>query len=115
VDHADHFRTGIELFNEGHYWHAHEAWEDIWKVEDDAQSRLFYKGIIQTAAALVHWQRGNSRGLTLNWRKARAKLQQLPPRFNGLDLELLIKAMDMFETARGEELQPPQLVLGASR
>jgi predicted metal-dependent hydrolase len=113
VDHAEQFRAGIQLFNEGHYWHAHEAWEDVWKAEDDAQSRLFYKGIIQTAAALVHWQRGNPRGLTLNWRKARAKLQQLPPRFNDLDLENLIKAMDMFETGRGEELQPPQLVLGA--
>ncbi|CAA9287682.1 MAG: hypothetical protein AVDCRST_MAG93-3666 [uncultured Chloroflexia bacterium] len=112
MDHAEHFGAGIQLFNEGHYWHAHEAWEDAWKAQEDPQSRLFYKGIIQTAAALVHWQRGNPRGLTLNWRKARVKLQQLPPRFNDLDLENLINAMDMFETVRGEELQPPHLVLG---
>ncbi|TGQ49534.1 DUF309 domain-containing protein, partial [Mesorhizobium sp. M1C.F.Ca.ET.210.01.1.1] len=24
------FRWGIDLFNHGYYWEAHEAWEPLW-------------------------------------------------------------------------------------
>jgi uncharacterized protein len=111
VEYGEHFRLGVRLFNERSYWHAHEAWEDAWKVEADERTRLFYKGIIQTAAALVHWQRGNGRGLTLNWRKARRKLVTLPSPFHGFDLGALIAAMDRFEAAGGAGLEPPMLVI----
>lgn len=114
MEHSRQFLLGVELFNDRSYWHAHEAWEDAWKAAPDNSARLFYKGIIQTAAALVHWQRGNPRGLTLNWRKARDKLHRLPPHFHDLDLDTLIVAMDRFEAARGEGLEPPRLVLDSS-
>ncbi len=103
------YLAGIDLFNEGHFWHAHEEWEDVWKRESDPVLRLFYKGIIQTAAALVHWQRGNPRGLHLNWRKARPKLLDLPAHVLGLDIHDLIACMDRFETAEGVGLAPPRL------
>jgi predicted metal-dependent hydrolase len=96
------YLKGIQLFNDSHFWHAHEAWEEAWLAEADPQVRLFYKGIIQTAAALVHWQKGNPRGLHLNWAKARAKLVQLPPEVKGLPLTPLIEYMDRFEAAEGE-------------
>ena len=105
------YLAGIELFNQGHFWHAHEEWEDAWKAEEDPNLRLFYKGLIQTAAALVHWQRGNLRGLQLNWRKARPKLVNLPPEVLGLDIPRLIGAMDRFEDARGDGLPTPRLEL----
>jgi hypothetical protein len=108
---SSEYRVGIELFNQGHFWHAHEAWEDAWKAATDPQIRLFYKGIIQTAAALVHWQKGNPKGLHLNWAKARAKLMQLPSAFMGLDLHQLISSMDQFEQVEGIGLAPPQLIL----
>jgi uncharacterized protein len=104
------YLEGVRLFNEGHYWHAHEAWEEVWKVEVDPSVLLFYKGIIQTAAALVHWQRGNPRGLDLNWAKARAKLVVLPPLMLGLDLRQLVDEMDRFAASAGAEHTPPQLV-----
>ena len=91
------YLAGIELFNQGRFWHAHEEWEDAWKAEEDPSLRLFYKGIIQTAAALVHWQRGNPRGLQLNWRKARPKLGHLAAEVLGLNIQHLIAAMDRFE------------------
>lgn len=107
----DQYLEGIRLFNASHFWHAHEAWEDVWKAEHDPTIRLFYKGIIQTAAALVHWQRGNPRGLHLNWGKARPKLACLPDTMLGLDLRGLIDVMDRFERAEGAGLQPPELQL----
>ncbi len=103
------YLNGIKLFNDAHYWHAHEAWEEAWLAEPDPQLKLFYKGIIQTAAALVHWQKGNPRGLHLNWAKARAKLAQLPPTVLGLTLAPLIDEMDRFEAEEGTNLEPPIL------
>ncbi len=107
------YLAGLDLFNAEQFWHAHEEWETAWLAADDPQVRLFFKGIIQTAAALVHWQRGNPKGLHLNWHKARTKLMQLPPHLMGLDLHTLIAFMDRFEQAEGVGLAPPRLVLQA--
>ncbi|WP_298815696.1 DUF309 domain-containing protein [Chloroflexus sp.] len=57
----DHFVAGIQLFNAGAYWHAHEQWEDCWRVSQGTDAE-FFKALIQTAAALVKWQQGNRRG-----------------------------------------------------
>jgi uncharacterized protein len=103
------YLAGIELFNNGKFWHAHEEWEEAWRATADHQTRLFYKGIIQTTAALVHWQKGNPRGLRLNWAKARSKLTQLPSPFMGLALADLIRYMDRFVESQGHDLEPPQL------
>lgn len=107
------YLAGLELFNSGAFWHAHEAWEESWKAEHSATLRLFYKGIIQTTAALVHWQRGNPRGLHLNWTKARAKLVQLPDEVLGLDIPSLVSFMDQFVAVDGAGLDPPRLELRA--
>ena len=103
------YLEGIRLFNAGHYWHAHEQWEECWlqSAEPDA---TFYKGIIQAAAALVHWQKGNPRGLELNWNKSRPKLASLPPYYMGIDIAELIVAMDAFVGAAPAQTQAgPQL------
>ena len=113
MSYSSHYLAGLELFNSGRFWHAHEEWEDAWKATADPEIRLFYKGIIQTAAALVHWQKGNPKGLHLNWAKARSKLIELPPALMGLDLHALVVSMDRFEQAEGVDLTPPQLLLQA--
>ncbi len=113
VNYSHEYLAGLDLFNAQHFWYAHEEWETAWLATDDPQVRLFFKGIIQTAAALVHWQRGNPKGLHLNWHKARAKLTQLPPHLMGLDLHALITFMDRFEQAEGAGLVPPRLILQA--
>lgn len=104
---ADPYREGIRLFEQSKYWHAHEEWEACWRAAAEPE-RTFYQGIIQTAAALVHWQRGNPRGLRLNWAKARPKLLALPPQMLGLDLRALIADMDRFVIA-GASGAPPRL------
>jgi uncharacterized protein len=105
------YLAGIELFNDGRFWDAHEQWEEAWLAADDPQTKLFYKGIIQTAAALVHWQKGNPKGLHLNWAKARSKLTQLPPDVMGLGLRQLIAYMDYFDKVEGVGPEPPRLIL----
>jgi uncharacterized protein len=107
--HPDLLIEGVRLFNSGHYWHAHEQWEQLWlhALEPDA---TLYKGIIQTAAALVHWQRGNPRGLRRNWAKARPKLVAIHALQRRLQIAPLIAAMDQFVTAEGRG-DPPRIRL----
>lgn len=87
------YLAGIRLFNEQHYWHAHEQWEYCWLAADEPDA-TFFKAIIQAAAALVKWQQGNLQGLALNWAKSRSRLATLPPVLHGLDLVALRTAMD---------------------
>ncbi len=109
MNYPQEYLAGVDLFNAGHFWHAHEEWEAAWLAEEEPMVRLFYKGIIQTAAALVHWQRGNPRGLHLNWAKARPKLLQQPGEVLGLRVDDLLAAMDRFEAVEGAGLSPPTL------
>jgi predicted metal-dependent hydrolase len=102
------FEEGIRLFNDGAFWHAHEQWEVCWRASVEPEA-TFYKGIIQTAAALVHWQRGNLRGLRRNWFKARPKLVALPAAMHGIDLRALIATMDGFVLADGRHGAVPRL------
>src|SRR5215207_6434187 len=105
---ADHYQAGIRLFNAGEFWHAHEEWEICWRSATEPDG-LFYKGIIQAAAALVHWKKGNLRGLRRNWEKSRPKLAALPPEMAGLDLQALIADMDRFVATNGDSAAVPQL------
>ncbi len=90
---SDPFLAGIQLFNAGEYWHAHEQWEICWR-EVEGMDADFYKALIQTAAALVKWRQGNLRGLWLNWMKAKRRLVQLPAVSHGVDLAALAVAME---------------------
>jgi hypothetical protein len=55
------FHRGVALFNGVRYWHAHEAWETLWRAAPD-EERDFYQGLIMVAAGLLHLQRRNLRG-----------------------------------------------------
>ncbi|MEW6734821.1 MAG: DUF309 domain-containing protein [Acidobacteriota bacterium] len=85
-DYPQEYLHGIELFNNGKYYEAHEAWEDIWRISEGAE-KLFYQGLIQAAAALLHYDRNNLRGTNLCINNSLAKLESLPKVFMSLDLE----------------------------
>jgi len=52
---------GVDLFNHGFWWEAHEQWERPWRCGDLLQ-RPFLQGLIQLAASLLKWRVGNARG-----------------------------------------------------
>lgn len=106
-DYLADFAAGAQLFDAGDYWEAHERWEQCWRVASEPDA-TFYKGIIQAAAALVHWQRGNQRGLWRNWIKARPRLVALTPVMHGIALHALIADMDQFVQHQGAG-NPPRL------
>ncbi len=45
------FARGMQLHNEGSYYDAHEAWEELWIDETDDELRLFLQGLIQVTSA----------------------------------------------------------------
>lgn len=65
---------GIELFNEGKFFEAHEELEIAWK-EETGSIRDLYRGILQVAVTYLHITRGNYDGAvkvygrSLKWTK----------------------------------------------
>src|SRR5688572_7794939 len=78
-------RLGIELYNTGHYWNAHEAWEEVW-LEAPNELRAFYQGLIQVTAAFVHVTRNEYPGAVRLLEAGIAKLEGYGERFLGVEL-----------------------------
>lgn len=58
------FRRGLDLFNRGHFFDAHEVLEDIWRALPRdriarRRFRLHVQGLIQLAVAFHHESTGN--------------------------------------------------------
>ena len=88
-----HLAKGVALFNEGKYWHAHEAWEKIWQKHAE-DGRVFFQGLIQLAAAFHQCRRHIFRGFAVHLRQAREKLILFPGNFLGVNVSSLIDAID---------------------
>ncbi|MBI3586637.1 MAG: DUF309 domain-containing protein [Ignavibacteriales bacterium] len=110
------YLEGIGLFNAHQFWEAHEAWEEVWKHREE-ESRIFFQGIIQAAAAyhlvLVKRRYGGARN---NFAKSLTKLDLFPKQFLGMDVaalrEILTKAKKNVESLGAERLQefPAELI-----
>jgi uncharacterized protein len=89
------FQQGIDLFNEGRFFESHEAWEQAW-LRSSGEEKLFYQGLIQAAAAILHAQRGNPDGIRSLWSKAIDKLDPLPANYMGIALDELRRSLQEF-------------------
>jgi len=100
------FEDGVRLFNDREFWHAHEAWEELWLEEDDDDLVLFYQGLIQLAAAYHHMKRGTFPGAVRLFEAALQKLERFPRGFHDLDRENVVKSAQVHRqrAERGEFL-----------
>jgi len=83
------FERGVALFNGVRYWHAHEAWETLWRAAPD-EDRDFYQGLIQLAAGLLHLQRRNMRGARNKIGEGLARLRAYQPSHRGIFINELV-------------------------
>lgn len=92
------YLRGIDHFNRGEYFEAHEVWEDLWiEVNDDRKG--FYHGLIQAAVALHHAMRGNFAGAQSLYARMRNNLDMFRPYYESLDVDRFLAAMHRsFET-----------------
>lgn len=104
---------GVDLFNGGRYWDAHEVWERAWIPDRRGADSGFYKGLIQVAAGCLHYTRRNRRGAVNKWRTGADYLRPYLPLHRGVRLAPLVEAVDGFlEAMRGEawpELELPRI------
>jgi uncharacterized protein len=89
---------GLDLFNHGYYWEAHEVWEGLWHASGrTGVAGFFFQGLIKLAAAGVKAREGRPEGIRRHARRAgelfREVAGRLPPGevcFFGLSLPQLI-------------------------
>ena len=85
------FQEGLELFNAGEWYAAHDFFEELWHETADPERRSL-QGILQVAVAQLHLQRGNRRGATILFGEALGRLKRQGTPDLGLDLESLCRA-----------------------
>jgi predicted metal-dependent hydrolase len=98
------YLAGIQFFNAGDYFEAHEVWEELWH-ETAGPQRRFFQGLIQTAVGLLHFCNGNLRGAVSLYRSSQDYLKPYHPHYLGIDVaDLSAQVTACF----AELLAPPQ-------
>ena len=92
AEHDPRYLAGIEHFNIGEFFEAHDAWEELW-MEYHGKDRDFFKGLIQSAVCLHHFGNGNIRGAKKLYHGCVSYLEKFKPLHRGLDLEKFIAEM----------------------
>jgi predicted metal-dependent hydrolase len=69
------FLLGVEAYQAGRYFEAHERWEEPWLVEQDLPRKRLLQGLIQIAAAMHKLQReGGAQAASRLLARAQARL-----------------------------------------
>lgn len=93
---------GIDLFNHGYYWEAHEVWESLWhSVPRVSETAAFLKGLIKLAAAGVKMREGRPEGIRRHARRAAELFRSIGIvpglRRGGLEMDELIRLAQHIE------------------
>jgi hypothetical protein len=111
---------GVDLYNHGYLWEAHEAWESLWHVaKADRDQADCLQGLIQCAAACLKIPMEQPAGLARLTELGTAKLERVAraqpdgARFMGLDLAAFARAMRAFAAGAPPSIDArPRLELG---
>lgn len=90
---SEDYLYGIDLYNHGYWWEAHEAWEGLWQQTDKRGTQgHFLQGLIQLSAAHLKRHMGQDEGMRRlleraceHLQAAQAALPPAPP-FMGVDI-----------------------------
>lgn len=96
---------GVDLYDHGYLWEAHEAWEGLWHVSKrERLQALFLQGLIQCAAAWLKIAMQQPRGLERLAALALEKLDEVARAggspYMGLDLVRFNAAVRAFAASR---------------
>jgi CheY-like chemotaxis protein len=81
-------RRGLNYFNAGDFYEAHELLEDAWN-EDPGAGRELYRAILQVAVAYLQIERGNYAGAVKMFLRSRQWFQPYPDVCRGIDVAQL--------------------------
>ena len=88
----DELYRAIEEFNDGYFFESHETLEDLWMVTPWPERQLF-QGIIQLAAAFVHYARREYPGILKLLDAAIEKVSDFMPEAFGIETAPLVESM----------------------
>jgi len=107
-------RKGIELFNKGEFFEAHESLEAAW-LETGSPERYLYQGILQIGLAYYQISRGNYGGAIKMFKRGQRNLDPLEDSMFGINIGQLREdatAVELELRAKGQErigeIQPDQ-------
>lgn len=86
------YAHGIRLFNEQHFFDAHEVLEDVWRAAPVEQKK-FLQGLIQLAVGFHHHSQGNTVGAVSLLRRAARNLEAEPRQARGIRVSELIHSI----------------------
>ncbi|OLD07992.1 MAG: hypothetical protein AUI95_04315 [Crenarchaeota archaeon 13_1_40CM_3_52_4] len=92
IDKEEALAEGVHLFNEERFWECHEVLEQAWNVSKGVE-RDAIQSIILTAAAFVHYQKGEEEICLSILKRARAKMS-LARTYETIDFEGLERNID---------------------
>jgi predicted metal-dependent hydrolase len=98
--------AGVQQYNDGYFFEAHETLEDLW-MQSPWPVRRFLQGLIQLAAAFVHLVRHEYPGTVRLLGHSLEKLHDFAPRYMGIDVETLL--------AQATKVREELLALGPQR
>ena len=113
----EEYLFGVDLYNHGFLWEAHEAWENLWHLaKADADQAGFLQGLIQCSAASLKIPMEQPNGLAKLAEIGTARLEEVArragPRFMGLDLPPFVRDFRAFvASAPGSAETRPRIVL----
>jgi hypothetical protein len=101
------YLRGIDLFNHGYYWEAHEAWEGLWHAAGRRGTTAdFLKGLIQLAAAGVKVREGRADGVANHARRAAELFGRTATAGGEVASYLGLPLRDLLDCCRAAEGQP---------
>ena len=87
------FQKGLDEYEKGDYFEAHEAWEDLWS-DYYLPDRKFVQGLIQLAVSFVHLGNGNMTGARNLLKKCQNKFTDYKGIKRNINLDELKSAIE---------------------
>jgi predicted metal-dependent hydrolase len=56
---------GIDFFNAGNFFEAHEAWERLWLNAEQPEEKQFLQGLIMAAGSFLHYLKRECKGASV--------------------------------------------------
>ena len=87
----EYLERGIDLFNEGRFFEAHEAWEILWLNAEEPHDKQFLQGLIMAAGAFIHYAKRECAGAAKLLERSRKALE------SGLNIHSEIRLSDFIQ------------------
>ena len=105
---AAKLQHGIQLFNAGSFFDAHEVLEDVWR-ELHGPEKACLQAVIQAAVGLHHYSTGNLAGARSLLARSSRTLERYPGAYCGLALDSLRLSLGQWNAALANGGAPPAL------